>query len=85
MASGPPGTLEKPTEVPSAFGERIVGCVCKYTKILQQKISDIIIALVKCIKFTSLFTKGLFETFIKKLNVKIFLREEFGCYLFVSK
>ncbi|KAK3727798.1 hypothetical protein QZH41_008216 [Actinostola sp. cb2023] len=29
MSSGPPGTREKPTEVPTAFGERIVGCVCE--------------------------------------------------------
>lgn len=36
MATGPPGTLEKPTEVPTAFGERIVGCVCKYCIIVYK-------------------------------------------------
>lgn len=26
---GPRGTKDKPTLVPSVFGERIVGCICK--------------------------------------------------------
>ena len=32
--TGPYGTKEKPTMVPSLLGERVVGCICKCTYIM---------------------------------------------------
>jgi len=37
VPEGPGGTRDKPTLVPSMFGERIVGCICEFCVLLLSK------------------------------------------------